>query len=87
MNRTERISYGVLFSICACHAINDMIQSLLAAIYPTLKSDFNLSFAKVGAVTLTYQLTASLLQPLVGLASDRKPMPFSLPVCTAFTFT
>ena len=87
MNRKERISYGVLFSICACHAINDMIQSLHAAIYPTLKSDFNLSLAEVGAVTLTYHLTASLLQPLVGLASDRKPQPFSLPVCTAFTFT
>lgn len=86
MNRTERISYGVLFSICACHAINDMIQSLLSAIYPTLKSDFNLTFGQIGAVTLTYQLTASLLQPLVGLASDRKPQPFSLPACTAFTF-
>ncbi len=86
MNRVGRISYGVLLSICVCHAINDMIQSLLAAIYPTLKSDFDLSFGQIGAVTLAYQLTASLLQPLVGLSSDRRPQPFSLPAGTIFTF-
>jgi FSR family fosmidomycin resistance protein-like MFS transporter len=86
MNRTERISYGVLLSVCACHAINDMIQSLLSAIYPTLKSDFNLTFGQIGAVTLAYQLTASMLQPLVGLSSDREPRPFSLPAGTVFTF-
>jgi MFS transporter, FSR family, fosmidomycin resistance protein len=85
MNRAGRISYGVLLSVCACHAINDMIQSLLTAIYPTLKSDFDLSFGQIGAVTLAYQLTASLLQPLVGLASDRKPRPYSLPAGTIFT--
>src|SRR5580704_10057150 len=86
MNRVGRISYGVLLSICACHAINDMIQSLLAAIYPTLKADFDLTFGQIGAVTLAYQLTASLLQPLIGLSSDRKAQPFSLPAGTVFTF-
>ena len=85
MKPAERISYGVLLSVCACHAINDMIQSLLSAIYPTLKADFNLTFGQIGAVTLAYQLTASLLQPLVGFSSDRTPRPYSLPAGTLFT--
>jgi FSR family fosmidomycin resistance protein-like MFS transporter len=63
-----------------------MLQSLLAATYPVLKSEFHLSFAQIGLVTLAYQLTASLLQPVVGLYADRKPMPFSLPAGTLFTF-
>jgi FSR family fosmidomycin resistance protein-like MFS transporter len=63
-----------------------MLQSLLAATYPVLKSQFHLSFAQIGLVTLAYQLTASLLQPVVGLYADRKPMPFSLPAGTLFTF-
>jgi FSR family fosmidomycin resistance protein-like MFS transporter len=87
MNRVERTSYGVLLAICGCHAINDMLQSLLAAVYPTLKADFNLTFGQIGLVTLAYQLTASMLQPLVGLWADRRPMPFSLPGGTLFTFT
>jgi FSR family fosmidomycin resistance protein-like MFS transporter len=85
MTRLERTSYGVLLSICACHAINDLLQSLLSAVYPTLKADFNLTFGEIGLVTLAYQLTASLLQPLVGYWSDRRPMPFSLPGGTLFT--
>lgn len=85
MDRVERTSYRVLLSICACHAINDMLQSLLPAVYPTLKADLNLTFGQIGLVTLAYQLTASLLQPLVGLWSDRRPMPFSLPAGTIFT--
>jgi FSR family fosmidomycin resistance protein-like MFS transporter len=62
-----------------------MIQSLILAIYPILKSDFHLSFAQVGLITLTYQLTASMLQPLVGMVTDRRPMPYSLPVGMGFT--
>nr|WP_235580155.1 MFS transporter [Rhodanobacter sp. Soil772] len=65
--------------------LNDMIQSLILAIYPILKHDFHLSFAQVGLITLTYQLTASLLQPLVGTVTDRRPMPYSLPVGMGFT--
>jgi FSR family fosmidomycin resistance protein-like MFS transporter len=87
MKETERTAFGVLLSICLCHLNNDMLQSLLAAIYPTLKTDFHLSFAQIGLVTLAYQLTASLLQPVVGLYADRKPTPFSLPAGTLFTFT
>jgi FSR family fosmidomycin resistance protein-like MFS transporter len=80
-----RITLRVLFAITLCHTINDLIQSLLPAIYPTLKASFGLSFTQIGLVTLTYQLTASLLQPIVGLAADRRPAPFSLP--TGMTFT
>ncbi len=86
MRNTEKPAFGVLFSICFCHLLNDMLQSLLAAVYPTLKSEFHLSFSQIGLVTLAYQLTASLLQPAVGLYSDRKPTPFSLPGGTLFSF-
>jgi MFS transporter, FSR family, fosmidomycin resistance protein len=87
MKETERTAFGVLLSICFCHLNNDMLQSLLTAVYPTLKTEFHLSFAQIGAITLAYQLTASLLQPVVGLYADRRPTPFSLPVGTLFTFT
>jgi FSR family fosmidomycin resistance protein-like MFS transporter len=85
MRSTSKTAFGILLSICACHAINDMLQSLLAAIYPLLKEDLHLSFAQIGIATLTYQLTASMLQPLVGLYADRRPAPFSLPGGTFFT--
>ena len=59
--------------------VNDMMQSLILAMYPILKGEFSLSFTQIGLITLTYQLTASLLQPLVGLFTDKKPLPYSLP--------
>jgi FSR family fosmidomycin resistance protein-like MFS transporter len=86
MKTTERPAFRVLIAICFCHLINDMLQSLLVASYPTLKAEFHLTFAQIGLVTLTYQLTASLLQPVVGLYADRRPAPFSLPSGTLFTF-
>jgi FSR family fosmidomycin resistance protein-like MFS transporter len=86
MKEIERPAFGVLLAICFCHLINDMLQSLLVATYPTLKAEFHLTFTQVGLVTLAYQLTASLLQPVVGLYADRRPMPFSLPGGTLFTF-
>jgi FSR family fosmidomycin resistance protein-like MFS transporter len=86
MKTTDRPAFRVLIAICFCHLINDMLQSLLVASYPTLKAEFRLNFAQIGLVTLTYQLTASLLQPLVGLYADRRPTPFSLPAGTLFTF-
>jgi FSR family fosmidomycin resistance protein-like MFS transporter len=82
---TEGTAYGVIGSISFAHLLNDMIQSLILAIYPILKSDFHLSFAQVGLITLTYQLTASMLQPLVGIVTDKRPMPYSLPVGMGFT--
>lgn len=75
----------ILLAISFCHLLNDMISSLLPAIYPLLKDSYHLDFAEVGLITLTYQCTASLLQPLVGLHTDRRPMPYSLPAGMVFT--
>jgi MFS transporter, FSR family, fosmidomycin resistance protein len=75
-----KVVYKVLAAISVCHLLNDMMSSLLPAIYPLLKSSFNLSFAQVGLITLTYQTTASLLQPMIGFYTDKRPRPFSLPV-------
>ncbi len=70
--------FAVLTAISFSHFLNDMIQSLLPAIYPLLKSSFALSFVQIGLITLTFQLTASILQPVVGFVTDRRPKPFSL---------
>jgi FSR family fosmidomycin resistance protein-like MFS transporter len=77
--------FGVILAISFCHLLNDMMQSLLPAIYPNLKAQFGLSFGQVGLVTLAYQITASLLQPLVGLYADKKPTPLALPGGTLFS--
>ncbi len=81
----EATTYPVIAAISFSHLLNDMMQSVLLAIYPMLKLGLNLSFAQIGLVTLTYQLTGSLLQPLIGLYTDRRPMPYSLPVGMGFT--
>ncbi|HET7930747.1 MAG TPA: MFS transporter [Rhodanobacteraceae bacterium] len=67
--------------------LNDMMQSVIVAIYPMLKSGFHLSFIQIGLITLTFQLTASLLQPLVGTVTDKHPLPFSLPAGMFFTLS
>ena len=74
-----KVSFGVLSAISTSHMINDMMQSLILAMYPILKGDFHLSFGQIGLITLTFQLTASLLQPLIGLYTDKRPQPYSLP--------
>lgn len=78
-------SFKVLGAISVSHMLNDMIQSLILAIYPILKGGFDLSFGQIGLITLTYQITASLLQPVVGLYTDRRPQPYSLPIGMSFT--
>jgi FSR family fosmidomycin resistance protein-like MFS transporter len=78
---------GIILAISLCHFINDMLQSLLPAVYPNLKSALGLSFTQIGLVTLVYQVTASILQPLVGAYADKRPKPFALPVGTLFTLT
>jgi FSR family fosmidomycin resistance protein-like MFS transporter len=75
-----RPAFGILGALSSAHMVNDMMQSLILAMYPILKDGLSLNFAQIGLVTLTYQLTASLLQPLVGLATDRRPQPYSLPL-------
>jgi FSR family fosmidomycin resistance protein-like MFS transporter len=77
--------YSILGLISFSHLMNDMIQSLILAIYPMLKDNFSLSFGQIGLITLTYQITASLLQPLVGVYTDKHPKPYSLPVGMGFT--
>src|SRR5512146_2448130 len=74
----EGTAFAVLGAIGFSHLLNDMIQSLIPAIYPLLKESLSLSFAQIGVITLAFQLTASLLQPLVGLYTDRHPQPYSL---------
>src|SRR5580658_8214074 len=77
--------FSVILAISFCHLLNDMMQILLPSIYPNLASGLGLSLGQVGAITLVYQLTASLLQPLVGLQADRRPAPFALPGGTIFS--
>ncbi|HEU5304802.1 MAG TPA: MFS transporter [Gemmatimonadales bacterium] len=71
-------AFAILAAISVCHLLNDMMQALLPALYPMLKGDFGLDFGQIGLITLTFQLTASLLQPVIGLYTDRRPQPFSL---------
>ena len=71
---------AILVSLSFCHLLNDMNQSLVPAIYPILKQSYNLDFGQIGLITLAFQLTASMLQPVVGMATDKRPTPFSLPV-------
>lgn len=74
----QKTAFAVLAAISFCHLLNDLLQSLLAAIYPILKTSFHLDFVQIGLISLTFQVTASLLQPIVGFYTDRRPRPFSL---------
>src|SRR5690242_6586640 len=71
-------AFRILASISFCHLLNDMLQSVIPAVYPILKATYRLDFGQIGLITLTSQLTASLLQPLVGLYTVRRPTPWSL---------
>lgn len=82
---TEKAVFSILFSLSAAHFLNDSLQSVIPSIYPLLKKNYSLDFAQIGLITLTYQLTASLLQPLVGAYTDRKPQPYSLATGMCFT--
>ena len=78
-------TYPIIAAISFSHLLNDMMQSVLIAIYPMLKLGLNLTFGQIGLITLAYQITASLLQPLIGLYTDHRPKPYSLPVGMCFT--
>ncbi|TIU41794.1 MAG: MFS transporter, partial [Mesorhizobium sp.] len=71
--------FAVILSVSFCHGINDIMQSLLPAIYPLLKENYGLDFWQIGLLTFTFQVTASLLQPVIGMITDKRPMPYSLP--------
>ena len=79
--------YSVLFAISFAHLLNDMMQSVIPSIYPMLKEKYGFSFGQIGIMTLMFQLSSSILQPLVGLYSDRHPHPYSLSTGMMFTFT
>ncbi|MEO6830816.1 MAG: MFS transporter [Chitinophagaceae bacterium] len=81
----QKTVYSILFTISFTHLLNDMMQSVIPAIYPILKTSFQLSFSQIGLITFTFQLTASLLQPFVGSFTDKKPKPFSLTIGMGFT--
>lgn len=82
---TSGVAYGVLGAISVAHLLNDMMQSVLLAIYPVLKGNFDLSFAQVGVITLAFQFSSSLLQPMIGYFTDKRPKPYSLPMGMGFT--
>jgi FSR family fosmidomycin resistance protein-like MFS transporter len=82
---TQTTVYSILLMISFSHLLNDTIQSLIPSIYPIVKNSFHLNFSQVGLITLTFQMAASLLQPVVGSYTDRKPKPFSLVASMGFT--
>ena len=82
-----RPAYAVLLGLSLSHLLNDLIQSLLPAIYPILKAGFHLDFGQIGMITFVFQVTASVLQPVVGLYTDRRPLPFSLAAGMSLSLT
>ena len=81
----EKTAFKILLVISFCHLLNDTIQSLIPAIYPLLKISFHLDFGQIGLIALTLQVTASLLQPVVGLYTDHRPQPYSLAIGMGIT--
>ena len=81
----EGTAYAILFSMGFCHLLNDMIQSVIPAMYPLLKDSFGFTFAQIGVITLIFQLTSSVFQPFVGQYADRHPQPYSLAMGMGFT--
>lgn len=76
----SKTTLSIIVAVSVCHLINDTMQSLLSAIYPILKENYGLDYVQIGLLTLTFQCTASLLQPAIGMYTDKRPLPFSLPV-------
>ncbi|KRE04455.1 Fosmidomycin resistance protein [Bosea sp. Root670] len=83
----QRAMMPVLIALSFTHLLNDMIQSLIPAIYPIIKESYRLDFGQIGLITLTFQVSASLLQPAVGLYTDKHPMPYSMVVGMGFTLS
>jgi FSR family fosmidomycin resistance protein-like MFS transporter len=83
---SEQTTFKVIGAISVAHFLNDMMQSLILAIYPLLKGQFSLSFVQIGYITLVYQMSASIFQPVVGAYTDKHPKPYSLAVGMGFTF-
>lgn len=73
-------TFPILLALSASHALNDLLQSVITAVYPMLKADLDLDFAQIGIITLVYQIAASIFQPVVGYTFDRRPFAWSLPM-------
>jgi FSR family fosmidomycin resistance protein-like MFS transporter len=86
-NLKKKATLSILLMVSMGHLLNDMFQSVIPSIYPIIKESLGLSFMQIGAITLTNQITASLLQPMVGYFSDRHPRPYGLVVGMCFTLT
>jgi FSR family fosmidomycin resistance protein-like MFS transporter len=82
---TRATAFGILFAASGSHMLNDMMQSLAPALYPVFRDQLSLTFFQTGIITFTFQLTASLLQPIIGAALDRRPAPFALPAAMGFS--
>jgi MFS transporter, FSR family, fosmidomycin resistance protein len=76
----SKTTLSIIVAVSVCHLINDVMQSLLSAIYPILKDNYGLDYVQIGLLTFTFQVTASLLQPAIGMYTDKRPLPYSLPV-------
>ncbi|WP_394776116.1 MFS transporter [Flavobacterium sp.] len=81
----QKTIYSILFIISFSHFINDLLQAVIPSVYPLFKEKFNLTFGQIGMITFTYQLTASILQPFVGIYTDKKSKPYSLIIGMSFT--
>ncbi len=86
MRAAETTTVAIILAVSVSHMLNDMMQSLAPALYPVFREELGLTFFQTGLITFTFQVTASLLQPLIGLYTDRRPQPFSLPAAMVFTF-
>jgi FSR family fosmidomycin resistance protein-like MFS transporter len=83
--KASQTVYPILFAISFSHMLNDTIQSLIPAIYPLVKDSFSLNFSQIGLITLVFQMSSSLLQPVVGALTDKKPFPYALPIGMGFS--
>lgn len=83
----QKTIYTILFTISFAHLLNDMMQSVIPAVYPIIKEKFNFSFTQIGIITLTFQFASSVLQPFIGFYTDKHPKPFSLSIGMSFTLT
>lgn len=85
-DNTQKVAFGILFALSLAHCTNDTLQSVIMAVYPIVKDELMLDFTQVGLITMVYQISASVFQPVVGLIMDRHQKPWSLPVGMTFTF-
>lgn len=81
----EQTAFAVIMAVSFCHLLNDTMQSLIPALYPMIKDDYGLDFTQIGFLGLVFQVTASLLQPLIGIYTDKRPLPYSLSIGMGFT--